>query len=439
MTNSVKNRFFLISVIFLHLSFFLWQFFHGNYFLKDSFEYLQATANLKSDFLLYCGDLTKPLNYELFTKRPPVYPLFLAACQLVSTSLIFVLILQNLFSIAGIYLVRQMLLKYGYSAKYDLLFIILLLVTPSQFIYANLIMSETLLQFLIILMVWFFVKYLNERRHIYGLFYTAILSLCVLTKPVFVYFVFVNVLCFLWISIKRATAKPLLISLIPLILLLTYQYRNYRQTGVFEASSIVTINLLDYNAYFFLVKTHGQQAADSAILNIDSLSKVRGTYKEEIAFKKQQATAIIMKQPVSYALFHTEGIAGFFLDPGRFDLVNFFNLKSEKINGLLYQINKVGLKGALAFLVKHTFVLLLFLTLIFLFNTFKFLCFVFFIIRLNSNKYLKGFVLFLILYVAFLTGPLGASRFMMPLLPLYIGCCLLFLSNRKIRHSRHIV
>jgi len=266
----------------------------------------------------------------------------------------------------------------------------------------------------------------------------SMLSLCVLTKPVFVYFVFVNVLYFLWISIKRATAKPLLISLIPLIFLFTYQYRNYRQTGVFEASSIVTINLLDYNAYFFLVKTQGQQAADSAILNIDSLSKLRGTYKEEVAYKKQQATAIVMKQPVCYALFHTKGIAGFFLDPGRFDLVNFFNLKSEKINGLLYQINQVGLIGAFAFLFKHSFVLLLFLTLIFLFNTFKFLCFVFFIFRHNSNKYFKGFVLFLILYVAFLTGPIGASRFMMPLLPLYIGCCLLFLSNRIMPHGRRI-
>lgn len=422
------NKFFLLSIAFLHLCFFVWQVLHGNYFLTDSFEYLNAAANLKSNFLLYSGDITKPIIVELFTRRPPLYPLFLAACQLISPSMIVVIVLQNVLSIAGIYMVRQIFLNYGYKTKYDILFIILILLTPAQYIYANMIMSDTLFQFLIILIVWFFIKFLNERRYFYGFIYSLTLALSVLTKPVFVYFIFLNVLLFIWISYKRASVKPLLLGLIPLILLFTYQYRNYRQTGVFEVSSIVTANVLDFNLYFFLAKTDGVQSADSTISAIDSISALQGNYKAKVEFKKQHSIAIVMERPVSYSIFHAKGFAGFFLDPGRFDLVNFFNLNVEKTNGLLYLINKVGFKGALAFLLKHSFLLLLILATIFIFNIFKFLFLIGFIFQNNMNKYVKGFILFLIFYIAFLTGPLGVARYIMPLAPLYIGCGLLFLS-----------
>ena len=378
---------------------------------------------------MYCGDLNNPIIIELFTKRPPVYPLFLAACQTISSSFILPIIIQNALSIAGIYLVRQIFLNFGYKEKYDKLFIVLLVFTPAQFIYANMIMSDTLFQFFIILMVWFFIKFVNERRYFYGIIYSIALAASVLTKPVIVYFIFANVLLFIWVSFKRASLKPFLISLVPMIVLFTYQYRNYRQTGVFEVSSIVTQNVLDFNIYFYLVKTEGLQTADSTVSSIDSIAELKGTYKNKVAFKKKHSVPIVMKRPVSYFVYHTKGMAGFFLDPGRFDLVNFFNLNAEKINGLLSQINEVGLKGALAFLFKHSFVLLITLGIIFLVNIFKFICFIGFIFQRNSNKYIKWFMLFLIFYIAFLTGPLGVSRYMMPLTPLYIGCGLLFLSH----------
>ncbi len=432
------NRFFLLSIVFLHLCFFIWQILHGNFYLTDSYEYLNTAANLKSDFLLYCGDINKPVVTELLTRRPPVYPLFLAGCQMISHSLILVIFLQNVMSVTGIYLVRQILLKYGYLVKYDLLFIALLLLTPSQFIYANMIMSDTLFQFLIILIVWFFIKYMKERSSVYGLLYAVTLALSVLTKPVFVYFIFMNVLFFIWVSVKKSTFKPLLISLIPLILLLTYQYRNYRQTGVFEVSSIVTANVLDFNLYFFIAKTDGMQTADSTISAIDSLSALQGSYKEKVAFKKQHSIEIVMKRPVKYALFHTKGLAGFFLDPGRFDLVNFFNLNAEKINGLMFKINQIGLKGALLFLLKHSFILLSFLAIIFVSNLFKFYCFIRFIFQRNMNKYGKGLLLFMIFYVAFLTGPLGVARYIMPLAPLYLGCGLLFLSHTSNKNPESV-
>jgi hypothetical protein len=232
--------------------------------------------------------------------------------------------------------------------------------------------------------------------------------------------------------------KPLLLSLIPLLLLFTYQYRNYRQTGVFEVSSLVSTNLIHYNAYFVLVYTEGLQTADSTIAYIDNFSKHRKSYKDDVAFQKQQFIEIVKKHPVSYAIFHARGMAAFFLDPGRFDLVNFFNPNAAKTNGFLYHVNQKGLRGTLSFLFSESFVLLIFLAIIFTLNIFKFLCFIRFIFQSNTiNAYGKWFILFMILYIAFITGSIGISRYMMPLVPLYIGCGLIFVSHNPNPDSKN--
>lgn len=431
MIKTQANRLFLLSLVFIHLCFFTWQLFHSNYYLRDSYEYLNAAANLKSRFLLYAGDLAQPINFYLFTKRPPAYPVFLLVLQWISTSPVWVIIVQNLLSIAGIYLFRQLLVKFGYATRYDFIFLLLLVFTPSHFIYANLIMSETLFQFLLILACWYLVKYLAEGSGTNGLWYSLILTLCVFTKPVFIFMIALNALFWLVYSIRKSTFKPVLLSLIPLLFLLTYQYRNYRQTHVFEVSSITTINLVDYNTYFYLVKTQGKQRADSTISAIDGISKQKAGFAGEVKYKKQMAVHILLKNPLGYTLFHLKGVAGFFLDPGRFDLVNFLQIPSGGEDGLLYQLNQGGIKGALGFMLKHTWGLLFIIATVLLVNLIKLILFVFFVFQRRVNIQIKGIIVLTILYIALLTGPLGASRFMMPVIPFYIGGCLLFVSGLK--------
>jgi hypothetical protein len=428
---SRSNRNFLVFIITIHMCFFLWQIFHGNYFLKDSQEYLRAAANLRSDFLLYCGDLTKPLNTELFSRRPPIYPLFLAACSLFSSNPVLILIIQNILSVISIYLVRKIILQLGYSTRYDVLFVVLLMFTPSQFIYANLIMSESFLQFLIVLMIWFYAKYLLYGKKLNGFWFNLILSLSVLTKPVFTLLIYLNLIFWIPYGFKKRKLQPVLLCLMPLLFLLAWQYRNYYKTGVFETSSIETRVLMNYNVSMFLAKTENATDAERRIRSIDSISALKVSYKERNTFLNKQAVSEIAKKPFGYAFFHMTGMAGFFLDPGRFDLVSFFNLDNEKSRGLLFRINEDGIRSAIDFILSHSVGLLVALAVIGLINLFKFTCFIFFILRFKGHNLVTGFIIFLIFYVGLLTGPLGASRFMMPLIPAYIGCCVLFLSKRK--------
>ncbi len=426
-----SDWFFIVSVLTLHLFYFLWQVIHGNYLLSDSFEYLMAASNIREEFLLYCGDLEKVVNYDLFTKRPPVYPLFLAACQWISSGFVFVTIVQNALSIFSLLLVRSIFIQLGYSTKYDLLFVFLLIFSPAQYIYANMIMSETLLQFLIIIAFWSFTKFIKSGLYIYSIAYGVAIFLCLLTKPVFTYFIYVNLLFFIWLAIKRSSFKPILVSLIPLLFLLGYQYRNYNATGVFETSSIARINLLDYNTRHFLINTVGYDESDSIISDIKERAKQTLNYKQEAAFIESEAIGIISRIPLSYALFHLKGIFGFFLDPGRFDMVNFFNPDFEKGSGLLLQLNKYGLLSAVKYLFGHSFLLVAALFAVGLAKLFKLILFLPAAFRLNKSSLSKGFVALLIVYTAVLTGPLGASRFFMPLEPLYLGFVLLFVSEYK--------
>jgi hypothetical protein len=132
-----------------------------------------------------------------------------------------------------------------------------------------------------------------------------------------------------------------------------------------------------------------------------------------------------LHNPFKYAVFHFKGIVGFFIDPGRFDLVNFFNLSNKNDSGLLNHINKFGVVSAIKFLFTHSFGLLLALAAIVLFKILKVSLFIRLLLQKKNINLYTGFVIIIILYVSFLTGPLGASRFFMPLEALYIGCGLL--------------
>ncbi|WP_299520932.1 hypothetical protein [Winogradskyella sp.] len=146
------------------------------------------------------------------------------------------------------------------------------------------------------------------------------------------------------------------------------------------------------------------------------------------------STAInhIKKDLLSYLVFHAKGAVRIFIDPGRFDMVNFFKLNSDVKNevGLLKQINEGGLKSAIDYLKTQPLLIIICFNLVLLFNLIKFLGFLWFLIRkLKQSKLIIWIIFGFILYIAGLTGPLGASRFIIPVLPLYLFISLYGISD----------
>ena len=126
-----------------------------------------------------------------------------------------------------------------------------------------------------------------------------------------------------------------------------------------------------------------------------------------------------------YAVQHAVGMAAFFLDPGRFDISQFLRVAPPKGGGLLAQSRAGGLARALAQLPRALLVLLAFLALA---NAGRLVLAARGFWQLGRSvttlRCGRWLAVGIIGYVALLTGPLGAARFMVPVWPLMLGLVL---------------
>jgi len=132
--NSKKT--FWIGAVGLHLFAFIWQISGHLVFTKDSYEYIEAAGNF------FGSDDINNTNPFFITKRTLGYPFFLWILGLKST---FVFFVQNCLSLFNLWLLSKLVNKQQPKFKFIGLTLLLIL-SPAQIIYANLVMAEILLQ-----------------------------------------------------------------------------------------------------------------------------------------------------------------------------------------------------------------------------------------------------------------------------------------------------
>ena len=81
--------FLLAALLLVHLLFFLSSQIQTPAPLSDTEDYFNASRNLYSQGVLYCGDLSEPIVVEQFTRRPPLYPLFVGLGLLTGSNIPF--------------------------------------------------------------------------------------------------------------------------------------------------------------------------------------------------------------------------------------------------------------------------------------------------------------------------------------------------------------
>jgi hypothetical protein len=427
---SRASIYFAGALLIIQCCWFLYQvYWGGGYYLSDSYEYLWQATNLQHGSL-YCADPSEPFNADFLTKRPPLYGIWLALLHLFSTNPIWTALSQQVLCFASILLYRHAAYQIGYRTRLDKWFLIWLLLSPAQFIYTNLIMSEILLQFFLALVFYSAVRLLHTPHHRYTWLYAHQIALiaALFVKPVLYPFaVLVTPFVFLvGYHYKLARKQIVLAAALPILSIVGYSYANYTHTGVFHFSSIQSINAVHYNTYYFNTNTYGKTYADSILNNTAQLVNAQKDYPDKIAIRRAHAQIPIHQQPISYLLFHTKGTIRFFLDPGRFDLATFFNIPSNGFDGFLQHSTQYGFWTACQ-QVLHTSsgLFLAVIILLVLANFLKLCLFLYASLRgLPQYTYLYAYTIALVGYVALATGPLGASRFYMPLIPLICVCTL---------------
>lgn len=410
----MNRKIFWIVLALAHAMFLVKQVFIHNSLLQDSVEYLFAADNLRNSGTLYAWNLNFASNPDWLTKRPILYPAILLVFKTMSLGsnplfLFLTYLVQNLLSLNTIRLVFKIADKHlvGFHLGKALMF---LLFSLSQLIYANLIMCEIWLQAALfgLLYVWLMLEDSNRKFLYLSLLLIAALAL----KPVVMPAVYLFPIVVLMTLRKRLRLSFLGLSLLPIAFALSYSWVNQKRTGHFQYSSITTINLLHYNTYVMLMSEYGTIKADSVIDDIKL--KTRGmAYSDKQAFIESSCKALIKEHLGTYTYLHARGIVFALIDPGRFDFTQFFNLPHK--GNLIYQTNQKGMLGK----VVQSFMnpLGMFLLILMAFNIFRFYKVCVFLFSKSHAWLLKLSLIAIPVYILALTGPIGTSRFFMPLIP----------------------
>lgn len=401
---------------------------HEPVLLRDSEEYLNSSKSFITNGNFYAGTQNTETDYRLYSKRTPLYPLILSGFYSLNLHWNFVYVLQvflGLFNIFLALLLFNQLVKERLSGYF--LFSVFLLFTPSQFIYSQFIMADLWLQTFIMICLLSYALFLKTKNSVWLVSLILFSTLAALTKPVFLLALFAVAAVCLYYFIRQKGQKLLVfVVLIPFFSWYSISSQNQKLTGVFHYSSIGYINLLHYNTNLYLNKAIGNAETSKLLEPLMIIPHTKNEFIKNYGEVNMVCKKAISSHLIGYSLFHTKGMVYFFLDPGRFDLYNFLRIEEEESNGFLHKsADENKIKNMLN---EHPFITIS-LMVIFLVNVLKTLGFIGFIWVQRKNKLVWAGAI-LVFYIAFLTGPLGASRFALPVELIVICFASLFFAQR---------
>lgn len=410
----------IIVLLLIHSVFFVLALYMNNIYLADSYEYLNQVENVGKHLSWYCGSFNEKINLDLFSRRPPMYGLFLFVIKSVVNSDYAVLFVQNVLSIINILGVLQILKHYKLKISVNNTVLLFVILYPSQLIYCNLVMSEILFQTFLFWAFFNLFLYLKEKKLNYLLYYNIIIGFATLTKPVLLYFWIPNLLFMLYFFLKRRNFSILGFGLIPLVFIVLISTYNYKKTGYFHYSSIKNNNLIYYYSSFLLMELHGEEEGVRMTNEIreytDSIEgyAFRSSEKERIGFE------IIFSNKIEYSKLHMRGMLNYFIDPGRFDLINFLGIKEKHDEGLLFVFAREGYLGVLKFIINQPLPVILYLVFVLLLNLIMIVSLLYLPFVKKIFVELKIYIILLALYLSFFSGPLGTLRFKIPIYPIIL-------------------
>ncbi len=396
--------------------------FRGPILIDDSYEYLQQAENLLRGYLAYSGDLTQPIDPYLFSKRTPAYPAFIVLSGGMWLGPESTVVFQYFLLLAAVFIVRKILTDR--KCFHPVVFLLLLATSVSLFIYANTIMSESLLIFALSVMALQVHFYLKKPKVKYVFWFNIALCLALFTKPVFFPFIAVNTIFWLLWNPRHAVYAS-----IPLILVSAYVLRNHTVTNALHFSSIQQICLADYNLKYYHTATNSFSYADSVNTAIHQELEDVDPFPEELRVTGQIVRRELKGNYLQYGWFHLMGAFRGLVDPGNFDVR--ILLDGDDSLGFLKTVNEHGISGVWQALKAAPMAHLLLLginginkllllagTLLFAFSK-------------KPPWVWKFFLLGTIAYVMLLTGPINASRFMLAVWPMMMIASVSALYFRK--------
>jgi hypothetical protein len=365
----------------------------------------------------------------------PGYPLLLIPGLVLGHLLLVTISLQVLLSCFTVYMVYRTAQLLFSSESIAITAAAFYTIEPLSVLYPGLILTETLFTALFTLWLYLLLRYLI-RPTLHDLLYSGIfLTASMYVRPIGIYLPVIiasGLLVWIFTSAQQNKGRLLVHAagflIVCLGLIVPWQVRNREETGYFGfcalapslpyfffAASVLAVQqqvsfdemqrrlgYLDDHAYFAL---HPEQKAWPIKLRLEYMSNA--------------ARDILLKNPLTYARIHIEGMERVMLDPGTIELLTFFGLNPMR-DGLPGTAMDAGLlKTAGILFMKYPLVfwssmLLLPLQLLFL----SCACLVLFSRRLIRQPQIIAAIAIAMYFITISGGPHGASRYRHPVMPI---------------------
>lgn len=360
--------------------------------------------------------------------RTPLYPLFEATIySMFGVHPYIVMLFQIAFSV----FVCLLIIKIGamlFNVTTGLIAGLFYGIDPVSILYPNTLYTDSFFTFLFILCVYFLLRFFQSNQNKWLVYSAFALGLSVLCRPVAQYFfivVFILVFFKFWSQKKKALLCSLTYIAVFIVCISPWVIRNYMVFNTPMISSHQEEGLIFWSCAHL-------EADLSKIGFVEAQKKLRReladvtqdsslTLSQKMKIYQRTAIAKILKHPFTYAKVNLAGIASMYLGPSSEQICHRLgfpinkNVSLTKIllarEGPLSTIKAVwNIKGGVGFLVILYGV--------------AFLGVVYFgmvigIVRaVISGKYLGLSTLLLIIaYYSAITGPLGFSRYRLPVMP----------------------
>lgn len=425
----VPNWVWMVLVL-AHVLALAWALHSGHWRFPDSERYRRAAINLEQHGELYARDwpTTAPRGQAVqeFTIRPLGYPVVLASLGSDAEGPWVVLLIQNGLSLLVLGTVLSWWNRWARPLPKQWLGALGLVLTfPAQLIYVNAVMSEGLLQAVLLVGVMYIIAFYRTNRMRYWIAVASVMTLALLLKPVCSLLAVVVGVAGTILAWRQRRIMLLLVGLLPLLVMTAYMAWNQHRTGYFHFSSITEINLLHYNAAGVVRQLEGPAAEEQWVAGVLQEANRQDSFAARQQLIQTRAEAILLAHPWVYARQHLLGMGAFFLDPGRFDVSEFLGLAPLTGGGLLAQVRAGGMWRAIGQLPLGVLMVLL---VVLVANVARLALAVRGFRQLGQHatwRTGRWIALGLLTYLAVLTGPLGAARFLMPAWPLLLGLALM--------------
>lgn len=393
----------------------------------DSSTYLQSAENMRLGHG-FSWDAAEPYKPDAF--RTPGYPVFLLLHRVLFGTYNAALITQSFLAVAIAFILFLLAREYrevgiGYAAAAIFLAIPFSLNINLKFL------TQTFFTFVLMLAVFYWVRFLKTNIFKYFIFATILLPLAALIRPIAQYIYIPFIFSFIytsWLGDKKINFKEVLIKsglilLIFFLILSPWLYRNYKTFGYIALSSITTLQLYVYDAPAMYAFNHHISYVQAHDILAQRAQSHFGMRQDQFApllssgpYLKEKALEVMFESPAGLVVVRSTLFFKFFIRDGIRYWYNDFapNVKTN--------IGAGDIKNILLFHNTSPLVYVLILERVFLFILFIGMLFAIFKSFYQEKQ--KRIIIFcfalVIFYFAALTGIMASAGLRYPVEALFI-------------------